>query len=583
MYTELTKKSSTESCSSTKTEVAVDDDLNDECLDTDENGQNNELLSGSLSCQSLTTRCGCESHQGQLIANQEFDISVDTLFTSIFINSKFMRTYMTRRGVTDTIISNWKRMTPNPKKQQKTTEDNESISSATTLSEERVDLPTVHLDSEQDNKDELTIVVGIKQVRQLNYSMNINHMLAKQVQIEERQRICQVEDGIYVLKSETINSGIPYGESFTVEISYCLTRNGDMNKSRMLIHCFVNFNKEKHNWKLSMIKSLIERQSIQGVSDFIRDLSSCINEYIINNKANDCDATTDLKPAAKAGPPTMTDGQVVGSGTSKRRASKRHSLIRAKSRQKEKKLRSMYRYYIRNDDPAADSGTTVAQQGDERHSDGFSDAGSSVSSAASCSLTSFSHIDDDDDDDDQSGTDSMVMMLHTATDADQLTGDDDDDQVSSRAGDQFQATESINRSFSDVEERNCGPAGGLRRPLRVRCCADGELDQNNNTTTTAVGHTLGRRRSAGAASSPAPSLLLSRPQQLGQLRVACEQPAKWIQVLGGPMSGGERLVALLVSTLSLVLLIALVVSHVQLVRRLDSLELRLHDACSPGR
>lgn len=205
----------------------------------------------------LTTYCDCENHEGLAIVDYEFDINVDTLFTLIFTNSKFMRTYMARRGLFDVILGSWTRNSGS-------------------------------LKGSRNHQ--------VKQSRQLTYSINLNHVLAKQVDVEENQTIVELRDGVYVLHSQTINSGIPYGDTFTVDTIYCLTRKGDINKSRMCVHTLINFKKEKSNWKLSIVKSMIERQSLQGVTDFIENLKISTDHYISNPSDFDQDTTDDNMP-----------------------------------------------------------------------------------------------------------------------------------------------------------------------------------------------------------------------------------------------------------------------------------------------
>lgn len=409
----------------------------------------------------LTTNCGCDEHEGQLIVDQEFDINIDTLFTLIFTNSKFIRTYHVRRGMTDTTISGWKR-----------SNNGDKSNSSTLSSDSRV----------QDKNVSVSQLVRIKQVRQLNYSMSLDHMWAKQVQVEERQNICQVKPGVYVLKSQTINSGIPYGETFTVDTSYCLTRNGDINKSRMLVHSYVNFNKDKQNWKLAMVKSMIERQSLQGVKDFIVDLTSCIKEYInetIERSQNDGNKNLVSGKGSERGIQEMkVDGlrsQTTPSSYHQHESRKNSlsrpnsqsrihqhqymnngsgrisSLIRAKSMLKERKLKSMYRYYIRNDEDIEGGNLRSDQRKQVEHSKNsgnnyYENSDDNVDSDDGSSVVSMSELDDNG---------SMMMMVH-ATDASQFSDAPSDEDKSTDCyrdddNDNDFDFDSMDRSFSDVD------------------------------------------------------------------------------------------------------------------------------------
>lgn len=572
-------------------------------------------------------QCNCEEHIGQLIADQEFDINIDTLFTLIFTNSKFMRTYMIRRGMTDAIISGWKRSNNGSDKQNASavydvqSRGKDGVSYSTTPK-------TVHT----------------KQIRQLNYSMSIDHLWAKQVQVEERQNICQVRPGVYVLKSETINSGIPYGETFTVDTSYCLTRNGDINKSKMVVYSFVNFNKEKQNWRLAMVKSMIERQSMQGVKDFIDDLTSCIKEYInktieqrndvieggdINDKSN-----TEMN-SMKQESETLIGRKGITSQSNAANARYHYhcnSLTRAKSKLKERKLRNMYRYYIRNaDEDGLEEGNHFNRVGtddddsDKEDFDGlnelerlerrrarrkvnrnrpqhrqyrFSD-GLSENIETSWSSSGDSDLDDNG---------SMIMMMRAT-----------DDQVSDAASlslrgvtdgavwSQMDRRKSIRmeRSFSDVDESVCFRAtnkkNGFLDDGEVSAaaaaagnnCSQKERQQRrpdrsandhdtDNRQTRSLPQKMRLYRAAGIVTAAANngngngSLQASNNVVYGR-----QQKGEWCPfaitdgmrkhwaAFGVKTLGGFLLVTLLIT------LFSMIVSHVMILRRLESLEARL--------
>lgn len=332
----------------------------------------------------LFTECDCKEHLGHLIKDQELDINVDTLFTLIFTNSKFMRAYMERRGTTDFEMTHWRRAPGDT--------SNSSTLSATSSKRDPNHRRLSGNNSVIENNDNLIgsgglpsrkTPVKIRQSRQLNYSLNLNHMWAKQVQVEENQRICQVKEGTYVLMAQTENSGIPYGDAFTCDVTYCLTRRGRLNKSRMLVHCVVNFKKEKLNWKISMIKNVIERQTVQSVTEFLNELTECIKEYTVDIPidATRADLTqssyskpsgetrsraASLRSNSNSHKKTLSDKQnnqtfnnsdanstsqpqpqqqQLKQGLSKS-ASIDRKKARAKSRMKAEKLKNMYSYYI---------------------------------------------------------------------------------------------------------------------------------------------------------------------------------------------------------------------------------------------
>lgn len=572
----------------------------------------------------LTTFCGCDEHKGQLIVDQEFDINIDTLFTLIFTNSKFIRTYHIRRGMTDTTISGWKRS------------NNGDKSNSSTLSSDA---------RSQEKNVNVSQLVRIKQVRQLNYSMNLDHMWAKQVQVEEKQNICQVKPGVYVLKSQTINSGIPYGETFTVDTSYCLTRNGDINKSRMLVHSYVNFNKDKQNWKLAMVKSMIERQSLQGVKDFIVDLTSCIKEYInetIERSHNDRNKNGGVGGGAtvergdRGGTQEMeTDGLISQStpntyhhqhGCRKNSLSRpssqsriyQHqyknngvghsgSLIRAKSMLKERKLKNMYRYYIRNDEDIEGGNSNVNQRKvDTNNSTNYCDHSDDiVDSEDGSSLVSMGELDDNG---------SMMMMVH-ATDASQFSdapSDDLDENTDCCGNNDYDYDfDSMDRSFSDVDN------GRRRRKRRSfddkRRRSDtmenrGSSSNNNNNKHNWQAQTmlqqqphhhhhqlssfLGTKRSASVSTTTTGT---KRGNLNGQQHVVGgslnghknnTRRSSWSKSYPLSIRGFQfgsismKSIVCLMITVLLMMLCAMIVSHVVILKKLDKLAMRLQVECN---
>lgn len=508
-----------------------DDDLNEATRRVD----GEELLE-------LTTNCDCQEHLGQLIADQEFEINVDTLFTLIFTNSKFMRSYMVRRGMTDAIVSSWKR--------SKTSMADGAESKSSTLSSSSKRIPNELGDFGEKPVNEA------EQVRQLNYSMNLNHLWAKQVQIEEQQNICQVKPGVYVLKSTTINSGIPYGESFTVDICYCLTRNCDLNKSRMLVHSYVNFNKEKQNWKLAMVKSMIEKQSLNGVSDFINDLTNCIREYISEAFVKKSAIPIELADErASNGSPANGAGERLDSSTPSLRShhrqrrqpassSRQQLAARAKSKLKERKLKSMYKYYIRGGREAdVENGDSLVQPNSPSLADSDTD------SELFCSSPAASETDND----------SMLMIINQAT----------DDQLSSAAAAEQRLEPDWSLSEADAERQQRAPRRLSRKSRPSTGHSQPQQQQQQQSR---------HRRSA---SLQVAGELSGRPPQ----RADKSGPMLplFASCLGGskPSASSRRGPAWspiwrnLLSIALALFVFFLVVSHSIILRQLDSLELRL--------
>lgn len=456
--------------------------------------------------------CGCEHHEGQLIADQEFDINVDTLFSLIFTNSKFMRTYMIRRGMTDSNISNWRRSTGDKS-------NSSSLSSEDSRRGVRnVAAPNGAGSSSSSSRVANKQVFRSRQVRQLNYSMNINHMWAKQVQIEEKQNIFRAQTGVYVLKSQSSNSGVPYGETFTVDVTYCLTRFGSPGESRMLVHALINFHKDKQNWKLAMVKSLIEKQCLQGVNEFTVDLVNSIKDYIkrrsvrlaagrqVEDEQSQQDddqqglddeqqdgssvAGRSRKSSRSQQRPEVggaSRGASLGSsnGNQRRQHQKGGSLARAKSKLKERKLRNMYKYYM------FDEQQSVAATGEQS---GHEKGGRFELEYSSDASSLFSSLQDDDDDGDggqHADDNSSMMMMMTAHEKGSQVADfgfsrrsfsdqdDDDDQDS----DQYSGDRKHGHSTGSTSTSSASSGSSSRRSHKGCCCGRRRdcHDNNNNT------------------------------------------------------------------------------------------------------
>ena len=605
--------------SSLETEVAVSepDDHHDHNL---EEGADQRLGQAS-SLANISPSC-CQDHLGELIDDQQLECNVDTLFRLIFTNSKFMHNHMTRRGMIDATISQWRRVhhrragsgtgsgAGNNSNSRSSTLSSCSSSTNTTAEREGGSAPADPSASQRP--------VKLRQFRQLNYSMNINHLWAKQVRIEERQSILRASKGlVYVLQTQAINSGIPYGESFSVDITYCLTRAGQPNRSRMLVHALVNFNKDKQNWRLAFVKSLIERQSIQGVSEFVADLANSIREHLCRR------SRSSLGSIHRPGP-LASDASSAPART--RRGS---SLVRAKSKLKERKLRNMYKYYIRDQDveaqrqrqggPGALCGEQVvgglgepAELDEDEEGQGSSSCGSSLLS-----------IDG-----------SMMMMM--------ATHDTDSQVSSSNAADRKQPRARLapsgrrlrrlgGRSFSDLDDDLDGGDGDDddygdddeddaenigrtnqqlgRRRRRARRADDHLSDGGASNATLNNGNiagAAGRQRigsggngcdlsgagGSGWRAEAERSLESGAGRRVGKVESGAGWGGRPERGLGRLLRTGRlRIDRLLtvnglasLTVLVLLLMVALVIgSQVLILRRLEAIEERLQVSCRPGR
>ncbi|CAH0553389.1 unnamed protein product [Brassicogethes aeneus] len=171
------------------------------------------------------------THAGRQLASAVLPVHIDQLFTLLFTSSKFFLDFHAMRKTTDLIQTPW---THNPL-------DN---------SKSRVVSQTVALSAA---------------------------MGPKSAQVTEHQmmRPCSKAGYLYSIDVETTNAGIPYADSFTVLVHYCLKRISD-NKSSF--SAYVQIKYKKSVWGL--VKSMIEKNCWAGLDDFYSSLIKALREDI---------------------------------------------------------------------------------------------------------------------------------------------------------------------------------------------------------------------------------------------------------------------------------------------------------------
>ncbi|XP_067143413.1 protein Aster-B-like isoform X4 [Centruroides vittatus] len=174
--------------------------------------------------------CTGHNHEGKEIMDSVFPIPVDQLFTLLFTGSKFYHDLLESRKTYDIMESLW----------------------------------------------QLCPDVGHK-MRQVTYTLTLNHSMAKSAQTTETQRLLkQSKPGhMYIIDCDVVNTGIPYSDTFSVKSFYCLTRVSNRH-SRLRVHGYVHY--KKSVWGL--VKSLIEKSAMQGLSDFCTDLETALHKEI---------------------------------------------------------------------------------------------------------------------------------------------------------------------------------------------------------------------------------------------------------------------------------------------------------------
>ncbi len=198
----------------------------------------------------VSSECMCDSHDGRLILDTTFPVAIDRAFEYIFTDNKFIHNLHKSRRTYDLCVSQWE-VTPNGK------------------------------------------------VRQLTYTIALNHALVKSARTIESQRLLEesIAGSVYMVRSEADNEGIPYCDTFSVHSQWCLTQDSE-NVTRLKVHAKVFY--KKNIWGLGLMKPIIEKSSIQGITDFCNDLSNELPNWIeMERNLGTVDSLTELKINAK--------------------------------------------------------------------------------------------------------------------------------------------------------------------------------------------------------------------------------------------------------------------------------------------
>jgi len=112
--------------------------------------------------------------------------------------------------------------------------------------------------------------------RTLNYMIPLNANLGpKFAEVVEKQVLTtnSVAAKCYIVNCEVNNPNVPYGDKFFIMKRYCLTRCSD-NVCRLRMTSEVQY--RKGVW--GMVKSIIEKNSREGISEYCDDLCTCLTE-----------------------------------------------------------------------------------------------------------------------------------------------------------------------------------------------------------------------------------------------------------------------------------------------------------------
>ncbi|KAH8282208.1 hypothetical protein KR054_006143, partial [Drosophila jambulina] len=164
-----------------------------------------------------TTEC-TSTHEGRQIVHTILPISVDTLFNLLFSKSKFITDFHAMRKSTDLIMGEWSK------------------------NDEGLNVRTVNVTVQ------LAASVGPKTSKVTEY---------------QTMRECSKPGELYSIDVNSVNAGIPYADSFSVLIHFCLARTVD-DHTMLSIHTQIKY--KKSIW--GVVKGFIEKNTWAGLEDF---------------------------------------------------------------------------------------------------------------------------------------------------------------------------------------------------------------------------------------------------------------------------------------------------------------------------
>lgn len=183
--------------------------------------------SGDAAAESGGPPADCPSqHEGRETLTLVLPLSVDQLFTLLFTGSRFFHDLLTSRKTYDVTESNWQ---PCPETGHK--------------------------------------------LRQLTYTVTLNHAMAKTAQTTETQILHKSSQPgkVYAIDCDVQSTGVPYSDAFCVKSHYCLCRLSD-NRCRLRVFGCVRY--KKSVWGL--VKAVIEKNTSQGLDGFCNDLEAAL-------------------------------------------------------------------------------------------------------------------------------------------------------------------------------------------------------------------------------------------------------------------------------------------------------------------
>lgn len=189
-----------------------------------QNGNNKEV---SSEAEDVEVQCPTNSHEGKQMIDIVLPFSVDHVYSLIFTDSQWLQDFMSSRDTKDFVPSEWQYCSETGEK-----------------------------------------------VRQMTYIIALNLAIAKSARSTESQKIIVGKEGeAYVIETDVSNQGVPYSESFSIKSHNCITK---ISKQQCRYRVFSSINYKKSVWGL--VKTIIEKNAMQGAVDFCNDLEKALKE-----------------------------------------------------------------------------------------------------------------------------------------------------------------------------------------------------------------------------------------------------------------------------------------------------------------
>lgn len=181
------------------------------------------IAADASKCDEAEVKCTA-SHQGRVVLSDIFAIHIDQIFTLFFTNSKFYLDFHAARKSQDLTQTPW---THNPMDNTKS--------------------------------------------RVISLTMALSSMVGpKTAQVTETQTLlpCSKAGQLYSIDIESVNAGIPYADSFSVNLHICLQKVSDTQTSMTII---AQVKYKKSVWPF--VRSMIEKNCWAGLEDFYSHLA----------------------------------------------------------------------------------------------------------------------------------------------------------------------------------------------------------------------------------------------------------------------------------------------------------------------